>query len=298
MFPTDGPTLIVDGTNLLVRSEHAAVHAGLSIEDAGEEVNTGAIHLFAFTLAKYTKSVNPARMIVCWDGGRSWFRTNLYPEYKSGRKGGHGDDIGSVRRLAREFLTVANIHHIEVEGWEADDIVAAHWRRHRHDEVVILSGDKDFLQLVGNGTIQIRPQQGKPISDEIWDEQRVISEIGCKPSDLTKVMALAGDLGDDVPGIQGIGNKTAIKMLEKYGWSLPALLQSDEKKVQGQAGLVDLWYQLVDLQVGQEPAGIRPVPPFNPTQPHHMMARDFLDWCSRYQLENLADKFRRGDLWK
>lgn len=293
MFPDEGPVLIVDGTNLLVRSEHASAHAALSVEDAGELVNTGAVHVFVNLLAKYTRRVNPSRMVICWDGGRSLFRTKLYPEYKANRAGGKGNDPGSVRRLAREFLTVAGIHHTEVEGWEADDLVAAYWRRHRDRDVVILSGDKDFLQLVGNGTIQIRPG----VSPEVWDEQIVFEKMGCAPSQLTKVMSLTGDPGDNVPGVAGVGTKTAVKLLNRYGWSLNDLVSSDERLIQGQREIIHISYKLVDLQVGEEPPGITEVPIFNPTMPHHMMAKDLLDWCARYSMENLATRFQDQVLW-
>src|SRR5690606_6422668 len=133
--------------------------------------------------------------------------------------------------LASEFLTLAGIHHLKMEGVEADDLVAAYWRQARAmgpERVVILSGDKDFLQLVERGvpeTVQIRPG----VSPEVWTMAEVVAKFGCIPSDLPKVMALSGDKSDGVPGLRGVGTKTAVKMLAANDWDLAKVVANEPK---------------------------------------------------------------------
>src|SRR5690606_131971 len=183
--PQMSGTLIVDGTNLLVRSQFAMRGIELSVEEDGEVVNTGPVLTFINMLSKYVAQIKPERMAVCWDGGRSTFRTALYPAYKSERpehvERGKGERVAA--NLASEVLTLAGIHHLKMEGVEADDLVAAYWGQARAmgpERVVILSGDKDFLQLVERGvpeTVQIRPG----VSPEVWTMAEVVAKFGCIP---------------------------------------------------------------------------------------------------------------------
>lgn len=289
-------TLIVDGTNLLVRSQHAMMGQTLSVEVDGIEVNTGPVHAFINMLAKYVRQVDPTHMVVCWDGGRSSFRTALYPEYK-GDRSERGEEDGIMFTLAKEFLSLAGIHHVTMDGVEADDLVAGYWRRHRLQDVTILSGDKDFLQLVdeypGFKTVQIRPG----VEPEVWDHSVVKEKMGCPPWAVPAVMALTGDKGDGVPGVRGIGQKTAVKLLEAYDWNLEKLIASEEKKVDGQADIIRLSHRLVDLRSSSEAGQVGFAPPFNPTRAHNISWRPLLDWCHRYEMSTLAERLLNGVLW-
>lgn len=296
--------LIIDGTNMMMRSFHAMMGTKLSATVDGEPVPTGAVNTFLNLIAKYVRQVNPDRMVVCWDGGRSEFRTRLYPQYKAARKDRDEDeDQKAPFSLAKEGLTLMGVHHLEVPRVEADDLVAAYWREHRReDEVFILSGDKDFLQLVEEGpdqqTVLIRPGT----TPEFWDVGTVVEKLQCLPHDLPNVMALAGDTGDGVPGVPGVAHKTAIKLLAKYDWSLWELLQAGEKKLLGHEDDVMLYRKLVNLrQDGEWDQGDfmgGPVPPFNPTSQISIIWQSLLDWLALYDMKGIAGRLRAGTFWQ
>lgn len=290
--------LLVDGSNIMMRGVKAA-----EVNRRWDSVADGAAFLFITQLSKYVRQVDPDRMLVAWDGGRSKYRMSLYPEYKEDRidRVEASEEERTPFNMAKEFLTLAGIHHIERDRVEADDIVAVAWHKHFWDDVVILSGDKDFLQLVGPNpggygeTIQIRPH-GNP---EVWTQETVWEKMGCDPIDIPDVMALTGDKGDGVPGIYGYGIKTAVKHLKKYG-SLEALLASDEKKVQGQRDIALLSRRLVRLRGLDYEPGVEVVraPKFRPTSPGGISWDALIAWLDRYRFQSIKERLIDGSLWK
>lgn len=291
-------SLVVDGTNIAMRSLKAAERsAPLSINVDDEEIPTGPTYLFINTFTKYVRQEAPDRLVVCWDGGRSRHRMSIYSGYKSQRL---KSDDGGVKdlnfRLIKEFLTLSGIHHIEYEGIEADDLVAAYSRSgSKEGEVVILSGDKDFLQLVGERVSQIRPG----VNPERWGPTEVETMMGCTPENLVKVMALAGDPQDGVPGVQGFGMKTAVKFLTKYEWDLEALLAAGEKKLEGKEGEVRRNYALVDLRHPIE--GYLEdayLPHFRVPKAGDVLYYDLTTWLRVYQMDSILNRLQDGTLWK
>ncbi|MDX1407861.1 MAG: 5'-3' exonuclease H3TH domain-containing protein, partial [Saprospiraceae bacterium] len=244
-------TLIVDGTNLLVRAVHAAerMPKKLSVIIDGHFYSTGPVYLFINSLSSYVRQVEPDRMMVCWDGGRSKHRLGIDPDYKADRPEREDDVQEQLSfRLAKEFLDLNGIAWSEESGVEADDLVAAYVRsagqflETSDDKIVILSGDKDFLQLVGRYVYQIRPG----VKPEIWDEDVVRDKMGCSPKFIPYLMALTGDKGDGVPGVKGIGPKTALKLLKKHEWSFDNVLT--DPKLEGKQADARRSYALVDLR--------------------------------------------------
>lgn len=288
-------TLVVDGNNLLIRAVKATERVPLSSEDG---VPTAAIHAFIQSIARYIRQEQPGWMVVCWDGGRSTHRLAIDAHYKEQRharskEDEHGD---SPFGQAKEFLTLANIHHVEMPGVEGDDLVAAYWRIKRSDErIVILSGDKDFLQLIDSQTTQVRP--GGRTGDARWTEQRVIAELGCRPDQLPLVMALTGDALDNVPGVPGFGHKTACKWLARYDWSLEALLQAGEPRLDGYRDQILRALALVDLRSPVADIDPPPVPAFTPTMPSSVMCPDLCRFLDRYQLVSVRDRLMTNLLW-
>lgn len=300
-------SLIVDGTNLVMRSVKAgeATHPSgklkvhLSFEIEGEEVTTTGPFLFINTLARYVREVEPDRMVVCWDGGRSKYRSAIYPEYKGERKERVGeDDTSYAFHLSKQFLSLNGIHHVEVPETEADDLVAAYARaeRDRGNEVVILSGDKDFLQLLAPNVTQIRPG----VKPEHWTVDDVIERIGCHPNVLPLVMALTGDKVDGVPGIPGFGNKTAIKYGEKYNWNWAALIDAaesgEDKKIAGKQDDILRNLALVNLRlvIDRDLEGGF-VPEFGV---HPETAHEVVEWLGLYGFDSILNRFRAGTLWR
>lgn len=293
-------SLVVDGTNLAMRCLKAAERgAHLSVQIGEDLVSTGPTFLFINLFTKYVRQEAPHRIVVCWDGGRSRHRMSIYSGYKSQRldKPEGEDEVKDLNfRLIKEFLTLNDIHHVEYEGVEADDLVAAYVRSAGSEEVVILSGDKDFLQLITENITQVRPG----VKPERWGVSEVENLMGCHPSDVVKVMALAGDPQDGVPGIQGFGVKTAVKFLAKYDWDLEALLAAGEKKLEGKEAEVRRNYALVDLHTPIEGGYLEGmyIPHFVEVTPGSVFYNDLLLWLGQYQMESVLNRFQQGWLWK
>jgi 5'-3' exonuclease len=287
--------LVVDGNNLVMRSVKAAENRlDLSVDD----IPTGPLHLCINMLSRFVRTVKPDRMVVCWDGGRSTYRTALYPAYKGERRE-HDPDAPEMFAYAqvKEFLSLSGIHHVQMDGVEADDLVAHYWRiKENHERVVILSGDKDFLQLLDGWTEQIRPGNN---DDVPWTANRVRTEMGCKPEHVPLVMALTGDQGDGVPGVPGFGTKTAVKFLAKYDWDLERLLSSPEQKIAGWELQIRTALALVDLRdpLPYNAIGLPQAPPFRPTDQTSVLWGDLVDFLNRWQLAQTKDRLQEGTLW-
>ena len=283
--------LLVDGNNILVRSVFAMRHAPLDADG----IPTGALMTYINMLSKYVRQVQPDFMVVCWDGGKSAHRVAIDPLYKVERS--IRPDVEEPDRpfaQAKEFLTLAGIHHVERPNVEADDLIAAYWRRKAStDRVFILSGDKDFLQLLDGWTEQIRPGAGL---EERWTANRVRSDLGCRASDLASVMALTGDASDNVPGIHGFGAKTACKVLAKYDWDLDKAVAIDPKLL-GQGDRVRRNYALVNLQADIPGTEVGPLPYFRPTTRISAAYHDLERYLLRYKLSAAQHRLTSGTLW-
>jgi 5'-3' exonuclease len=296
-------TLLVDGNNLLARSDFATKNKG--VEMSVGSVNTAALHVFIQLLAKYVKQVSPTHMAVFWDAGHD-FRDALYPPYKANRKKSEGPEGGDSMpfALAKEFLTWAGVPHKAHRGYEADDLIAATARQSK-GKVVILSGDKDLLQLVGwqgfpepdrhRDVVQIRV----PDDDE-WDEEAVEAKFGVPPHHLAHYLAMVGDTSDNVPGVAGIGPKKALALLEKAGWDWAAALDLMGSEKAAQARLM---IQLVDLRSYPYDeifmASNSGAPEFRPTvlgDGSHV-GENLKTFCTLYRLETTRQRLESGTLW-
>ena len=280
----------MDGNNILIRSIKAAERTGMEADG----VSTGALLLFVNSLSRYARELQPTRLIVCFDGGRSKYRLSIYDQYKSRRASHEGrDHPESAFGLAKRFLTLVNIPYVEIEGVEADDLIAFYWRNKLEDDrMFIVSGDHDFFQLLGDWTVQIDPGD-----HESWDAQRVERVLGCKPSNLPLVMALTGDKGDDIPGVPGIGTKTAVKMLARNNWDLGRTI-AVEPKLHMKANKIMRNLSLVDLRTGYfstKQSLSEPRPPL--FDPETKMGGPLSNFLTQYQLSSVMERLRDGRLW-
>lgn len=288
--------MAVDGNNCLVRAERAAERSGMRSSDG---VLTGALLIFVNSLAHHLREERPDAVVVCWDGGRSRFRLDLYPGYKKSRpqRDESREDPEGSFGMAKTFLSLANIPHVERQGYEADDLVAEYWRlTEESDDLVILSSDHDLLQLLGPGVTQVKVSSRPP--DDRWTAERLLAERGYEPRHMPYVMALQGDDGDDVPGLHGIGPKKAAKMMAKHGWSWLGLLASDELDEE-QKEVVQLALRLVDLR-DAPPGDFVPLPPaavLSPTSPGDLMFESLLAFLRRYELASVERRLVEGSLW-
>ncbi len=159
----------------------------------------------------------PQAVVVCFDKGTPQFRLERYPQYKAGRAA-TPDTFRQQLPLIREVLDVLRIPVIELDGFEADDLLATLTKRCQENgyEVILVTGDRDILQLVGKGISVIMTRRG--ITDVIrYDRATVIERYGIAPEQWLDFVALKGETSDNLPGIPGVGDKTAAQLVNKYG---------------------------------------------------------------------------------
>ncbi len=204
---------LVDGSGFIFRAYHALP----PLTRKSDGLPVGAVHGFAAMLHKLLTQMNegrkPTHLAVIFDKGRITFRNDIYPQYKANRPEPPEDLIpqfGLIRRLTEAF----NVPAVEQEGYEADDLIATYARQAREAgaTVHIVSSDKDLMQLVGDGV---------SLYDAMKDTEMGAAEVekkfGVTPDKVTDVQALAGDSIDNIPGIPGIGVKTAALLINQYG---------------------------------------------------------------------------------
>ena len=178
---------------------------------------TNAVFGFTSMLIKLEGEERPDAVIACWDKGAPQFRLDQYPAYKAGRS----ETPQTLRQqfpLIREVLEALRIPVVELEGYEADDLLATLARRGREagHHVVIVSGDRDCLQLVNDDVTVLMTRRG--VTDMIrYDPAMVVERYGVGPERWTDFAALKGEQADNLPGVPGVGDKTAAKLLKEYG---------------------------------------------------------------------------------
>ena len=218
---------LIDAYALIYRSFFAFISRPLT-NARGE--NTSAPFGFANFLFGIREDHQPDYIAVVFDSGRS-HREELYPEYKATREKMPRELRDSLPRV-RELVEAFGDRVIEVEGWEADDVIGTLAARAVAEgmEAVIVSGDKDFLQLVGDRVHLLNPGRGGPqgVAAEWVDEERASAKLGVPPAQVVDYLALVGDSSDNVPGAPGIGPKTARKLLESHATVEEILDQAEE----------------------------------------------------------------------
>ena len=199
---------IIDGNSYIHRAYHAMPPLTTS---KGEAVN--AVYGFIKMLLKVIADKKPDYLAVCFDHPSLTFRHKEFPLYKAHRKE-IDDALKNQMPLAREAVKALNIVSVEAPGFEADDLIATLAKQADAEgaEVVIVTSDKDALQMVG-GNIKVW-NEGKDI---VYGRDEVKEKYGLFPEQLTDMFALMGDTSDNVPGVKGIGEKTAVKLMQQYG---------------------------------------------------------------------------------
>jgi DNA polymerase-1 len=207
---------LIDGNAYIHRAYHAIPPLTTS---KGESVN--AIYGFIRMFLKLINSKNPEYLVVCFDYPAKNFRHKAYELYKAHRKEIDAE-LKTQMPIAREAVRAFNIAMIEKEGFEADDLIATLAKEAEKDgsEAVIITGDKDALQLVDD-KISVWNEQ----REVLYTPEKVKEKYGLEPGQLNDMFSLMGDSSDNVPGVKGIGEKTAVKLIQKFG-SLEKLLEN------------------------------------------------------------------------
>ncbi len=215
--------LIVDGHAYAYR----AFHAIRSLRSPSGRP-TNAIYGFVKMLAKMRSAIEPTHLIVVWDGGLSAERMAVLPEYKAQRPG-MPDDLKPQLDEIAGYLKAAGIASFCREGVEADDYIACLARRAAVAgmTVVIASADKDFMQLVSARTGLLNPNDK---TETVWADGQVRAKSGVEPAQVVDWLSLTGDSVDNIPGVPGVGPKTAAGLLKQFGSVAQLYERLDEVK--------------------------------------------------------------------
>lgn len=205
---------LLDGMALAYRAYYSMITRPLR-NSRGE--NTSAIYGFASTLMKILDEDRPDHIAVAFDTKEPTFRHKAYPEYKANREAMPEDMVPQLAKL-KDIVRAFNTPVVELPGYEADDIMGTLARRAELEGVktYLVTGDKDMMQLISPRVHMLRPGKNASEMEEV-DEKGVLEKFGVSPDRVIDVLALMGDKTDNVPGVAGIGEKTAIPLVQQFG---------------------------------------------------------------------------------
>ena len=206
--------VLVDGNSLLYKTYYATAYGSGDIMRSLDGTPTNAVFGFINVIHKIVDS-HPDYLFVAFDAGKKTFRHLEYGDYKGGRKP-TPEELKVQFPIIKDFLDASNIYHFEIENYEADDIIATLASSLSKDnKVEVYSSDKDLLQVINDNTVVCLTKVG--VSDITYmDEKGLYEKYQIKPYQITDLKGLMGDSSDNIPGIPGIGEKTAIKLLSTY----------------------------------------------------------------------------------
>ncbi|MCY4503930.1 MAG: DNA polymerase I, partial [Alphaproteobacteria bacterium] len=199
---------LVDGSGYIFRAFH-----GLPPMTRPDGTPVNAVYGFTTMLMKLVEDTDADRIAVVFDVARTTFRNDIYADYKANRSDPPPELVPQFA-LIREAVRALNLQVAELPGYEADDVIATYARRAAKigAEVTIVSSDKDLMQLVDE-----RISLFDPVKQRRIGEAEVVERFGVPPEKVVDVQALAGDSSDNVPGVPGIGVKTAAQLIVEYG---------------------------------------------------------------------------------
>lgn len=224
--------ILIDGNSLLFKAFYATRYTGNYMVNRNG-IPTNGVYGFARMVEKII-STNPKYVIVAFDYGKKTFRNELLDTYKATRKETPQELVPQFA-LAREYLTAHNITWYEIEGYEGDDIIGTlvDFGEKNNLKVSVYTGDKDANQLISSQTTIYRTVKGVTELD-IYNEQTLLDKYGLKPDQFRDFLGLMGDSSDNIPGIKGVGEKTALKLLHQYG-TIEGL-QEHQDEIKGKMG--------------------------------------------------------------
>lgn len=231
VIPNPQPSLmLVDGMALLFRAYYATASSGY-IRRTKAGVPTNAIYGFLRYMWDAIDKFQPTHVACCWDMGSKTFRTEQFASYKGNRPEAP-DDLVPQFSLVRDVTECLGIPNLGVVGYEADDCIGTLARRFGDSmNVMILSGDHDLLQLVNESTSVIIMKKGHG-NYMHYTPETLYAEKGLSPRQVVDVKGLMGDTSDNYPGVRGIGEKTAVKLIQEYE-SVEGILANLESLTKG-----------------------------------------------------------------
>lgn len=205
--------MIVDGNSVLNRAFYAV--KALSARDG---TPTGAVYGFFNIVSKYVAEQSPDAVAVCFDVSKKTFRNDLYGEYKSNRKP-MPEELRIQHTLTRQLLDLLGYRTVGLEGYEADDLIGtlATASAARKEQCVIVTGDRDSLQLVNDRVTVLLPSTRMGHTETtLYTPEVVLEKTGVRPDQIVDLKALMGDSSDHIPGVPGVGQKTAVDLISRF----------------------------------------------------------------------------------
>ncbi len=206
--------MLVDGNSILNRAFY-----GIPLLTNQDGVPTNAVYGFFNILLRHIEEDRPDEMCVAFDVKAPTYRHELYADYKAGRRA-MPDELREQFPIVKEMLDAMGISRFEQAGLEADDIIGILSRRaeEKGERCVIVTGDRDTLQLIGDQVIvRLATTTPRGPSDTLYDKSMLMEKYGLAPEQMIDLKALMGDSSDRIPGVAGVGEKTALNLLHQYG---------------------------------------------------------------------------------
>lgn len=208
--------VLVDGNSLMFRAYYATVYSSSGLMKTSNGIYTNALYTFIVMMNKITTIEGITHLFVAFDKGKKTLRHQEYDDYKGTRKK-MPEELAMQIPFIKEYLDIANIKRLELDDYEADDIVGTMSERFKDDfdEIIVISSDRDLLQLVKDNVSVWLNRKG--LTDlEIYTKDNFYDKMNFHANQLIDYKGLVGDNSDNLPGIPGIGPKTAIKLLNEY----------------------------------------------------------------------------------
>jgi len=222
--------LLVDGMALLFRGFYATSFRGNFMRNE-EGIPTNGVYQFLRYFTDGIHTFQPTHVVCCWDMGSKTFRNEIYDAYKANR-GAPPEELIPQFDLVKEAVNIFNVPNIGVINYEADDVIGTLANTLSKDtHVTILSGDYDLLQLVA-ANVDVAIMKKGIGNYDVYNEANFLNKKGLYPHQIIEFKGLTGDSADNYPGIKGIGEKTALKLLQTYG-NMDNILQSMDELTKG-----------------------------------------------------------------
>ena len=200
--------IIIDGYGFIFR-------AFFSLQDFKTSTNMpiGAVYGFVNMILKILNTFSPSHIILIFDSGQKSFRSEIYPEYKAHRKE-VPDDLKPQFEIVRDAVRALNIKYAEVNGFEADDLIATYSKicKNKGFKSIVISSDKDLMQLAQDGVVEFYD----PLKGKFIKESDIRAKFGVEPYQIVDYLSIVGDASDNIPGVAGIGEKGAMELLNQY----------------------------------------------------------------------------------
>lgn|SRR5699024_7825207 len=244
--------MLVDGMALLFRGFFATAFRGNFMKTKNGMPTNGVYQFMRYFLDAADK-FSPSHVICCWDMGSKTFRTDLYDGYKANRSE-PPEELVPQFNLVKEVVEAFNIPNVGLENFEADDCMGTLARHYAKDhDVLIVTGDQDILQLVDDG-IRVAIMRKGIGNYEIFEKETFVDQKGIHPRQIIDLKGLMGDTSDNYPGVKGIGEKTALKLIQEYE-SIDRILENidrlpkgAQKKIRENTEMLHLSRQLAEIR--------------------------------------------------